>query len=215
MERDADEAHRSERSAERLDRNWDDLLQELRVAQTGVQLLTGLLLTVPFQSRFRELVPQQLTVYLITVSLSVLATGLLVAPVVLHRMLFRQGARGMLVSVAQRFALAGFCTLAFAVVGVCTLIFDVVLGAEAGIVAGAAAFVTVVVLWGVVPMVLRGRIHDEGPTRADVEAVSGRARRLRRRITTRASRPATLSCPPSRPRLWAGRRAPVYAFGRL
>lgn len=73
MTRDADrfgdaewkDAARSETPTMRLDRNWDDLLQELRVAQTGVQLLTGLLLTVPFRSRFLDLVPQQLAVYLI------------------------------------------------------------------------------------------------------------------------------------------------------
>jgi hypothetical protein len=173
MTPDAGRDGHTETQAERLDRNWDDLLQELRVAQTGVQLLTGLLLTVPFQARFRDLDPQQLTVYLIAVSLSVLATGLLIAPVVLHRMLFRQGARGMLVAVAQRFALAGFCTLAFAVVGVCTLIFDVVLGAEAGVVAGIAAFVVVVLLWGVVPMMLRGRLREDEPTGPDMEAVAG------------------------------------------
>lgn len=156
-----DVAVRHETPTARLDRNWDDLLQELRVAQTGVQLLTGLLLTVPFQSRFRDLGPQQLTVYLITVSLSVLATGLLIAPVVLHRILFRQHARRTLVSAAQRFALAGFAMLGLAVVGVCALIFDVVLGANAGIAAGVVAFVAISLLWGIVPLLLRGRSSEE------------------------------------------------------
>src|SRR3954471_22258087 len=87
----------------RLDRNWADLLQELRVAQTGVQLLTGLLLTVPFQSRFAEITAQQRVVYLVTVGLSVTATGLLIAPVILHRVLFRQHGRRQLISAAQRF----------------------------------------------------------------------------------------------------------------
>jgi len=88
---------RRETTTARLDRNWDDMLQELRVAQTGVQILTGLLLTVPFQARFDRLEPQEIVVYLVTVALAVLASGLLISPVVLHRVLFRQHARRTLV----------------------------------------------------------------------------------------------------------------------
>ena len=81
---------RSETETERLDRNWGDLLQELRVVQTGVQLLTGLLLTVPFQARFGDLTDFQRVIYLATVSVSVTSTALLIAPVALHRLLFRR-----------------------------------------------------------------------------------------------------------------------------
>jgi hypothetical protein len=154
-------AARGETRTARLDRNWDDLLQELRVAQTGVQLLTGLLLTVPFQARFGELRPHQIVVYLVTVALAVLATGLLISPVVLHRVLFRQHARRTLVSAGQRLALAGFTLLGFAVVGVCALIFDVVLGVAAGVTAAVVAFVVFGLLWGVWPMVLRARAAEE------------------------------------------------------
>lgn len=143
---------RNETSTTRLDRNWDDLLQELRVAQTGVQLLTGLLLTVPFQARFGQLLPHQIVIYLVTVALAVLASGLLISPVVLHRVLFRQHARRTLVSAGQRFALAGFSSLGLAVVGVCTLIFDVVLGVDAGV---TAAVVTVLVF-----VAAMGRVSD-------------------------------------------------------
>lgn len=149
--------------AERLDRNWDDLLQELRVAQTGVQLLTGLLLTVPFQARFPELVPHQRILYLVVVSLSVLATGLLISPVVLHRVLFRQNARATLVAAGQRFALAGFTVLGFAVVGVIALIFDVVLGATGAAVAGAVTFVVFLGLWGLGPLTMRRLATDDEP----------------------------------------------------
>jgi hypothetical protein len=79
---DADQ--RGETPVERLDRNWGDLLQELRVVQTGVQLLTGFLLTLPFQSRFSDLGPFQQDVYLTTVALAVAATGFLIAPVAVH-----------------------------------------------------------------------------------------------------------------------------------
>jgi hypothetical protein len=144
-----------EEDRERLDRNWDDLLQELRVAQTGVQLLTGLLLTVPFQARFVELSGQQRTVYLVVASLSVFAAGLLITPVVLHRVLFRLDARETLVAAGQRFALAGFTVLGLAVVGVIALIFDVVLGGSAAVIAGAVAFVVISALWAIGPIALR------------------------------------------------------------
>ena len=81
---------RDETEAERLDRNWSSLLQELRVTQTGVQLLTGFLLTLPFQPRFTGLDGIMRTVYLVTVACSLGATVLLVAPVSMHRVLFRR-----------------------------------------------------------------------------------------------------------------------------
>src|SRR5882757_630628 len=85
-----DQSARSETETERLDRNWSSLLQELRVAQTGVQLLTGFLLTLPFQQRFDVLDHTMRIVYLVTVGFSVTATILLIAPVGMHRLLFRQ-----------------------------------------------------------------------------------------------------------------------------
>ena len=84
------DADRDETEAERLDRNWTSLLQELRVTQTGVQLLTGFLLTLPFQQRFTVLDGTMRTIYLITVACSIGSTVLLVAPVALHRVLFRR-----------------------------------------------------------------------------------------------------------------------------
>lgn len=154
-------ARPGETETERLDRNWADLLQELRVAQTGVQLLTGLLLTVPFQSRFVELVAHQRVLYLVTVSLSVLATGLLIAPVLLHRMLFRRHARRELVAAAQRFAVVGLVVLGLAVLGVLGLIFDVVLGGWAGYAAAGVGLVVLVVMWVLVPWGIRRRVSLE------------------------------------------------------
>ena len=153
---------RDETSTERLNRNWQDLLQELRVAQTGVQLLTGLLLTVPFQARFLELAAHHRVVYLVTVALSMLATGLLISPVVLHRVLFRQNARAELVATAQLLALGGFAALGLAVVGVCALIFDVVLGLTAGITAAVVVLVLLSLLWAVGPLVMRARARGHG-----------------------------------------------------
>src|SRR3954462_13209678 len=93
---------RKETATERLDRNWSSLLQELRVVQTGVQLLTGFLLTLPFQPRFDVLDEGMKPVYLGSVASAVAATVLLVAPVGLHRVLFRQRRLAVLVSVAHR-----------------------------------------------------------------------------------------------------------------
>src|SRR5436190_17789810 len=102
-----DEARRDETEIERLDRNWNSLLQELRVVQTGVQLLTGFLLTLPFQQRFTALSQPLRIVYLATVGCSVGATVLLVAPVGIHRLLFRRHRLQVLVSAAHRCAYAG------------------------------------------------------------------------------------------------------------
>lgn len=146
---------RNETPVERLDRNWSDLLQELRVLQTGVQLLTGLLLTAAFQQRFRELSEYQRVVYLCSVALTTLSTALLIAPVAMHRVLFRQHARSSLVASGQRCALAGLATLALAVTGVVQLIFSVVAGTVAGAIAAAIALVAFGTLWSVIPLAYR------------------------------------------------------------
>src|SRR4051795_1046016 len=122
---------RAETPMQRLDRNWADLLQELRVLQTGVQLLTGFLLTLPFQSRFDQLSTLQSVVYLLTVSLAVAATGCLIAPVSLHRILFRRHARAVLVMKSHRLAVVGMLLLAGAIIGAVLLVFDVVAGTVA------------------------------------------------------------------------------------
>jgi hypothetical protein len=124
---------RGETTTERMDRNWNDLLQELRVSQTGVQLLTGLLLTLPFQSRFTQLTGLQHTVYLITVACSVASTGFLIAPVSMHRALFRQRARRALVEAGHVLAIIGLALLGLAVTGVVCLIFGTVLRDATGI----------------------------------------------------------------------------------
>ena len=118
------DADRDETEAERLDRNWSSLLQELRVAQTGVQLLTGFLLTLPFQARFTELDGTMRTVYLVTVACSIGSTVLLVAPVGMHRVLFRRHRLDAIVSASHAFAIAGLLLLGVALGGVGVVIFD-------------------------------------------------------------------------------------------
>ncbi len=142
---------------QRLDRNWVDLLQELRVVQTGVQILTGFLVVLPFQSRFEQLTTAQTTIYLITLCLAVLAMGFLIAPVSLHRLLFRRHARQVTVDVAHRLAQIGLVLLGASIVGVVMLIFDLVLGGAAGTIAAGCAAVVLLVLWGAVPLAIRAR----------------------------------------------------------
>ena len=119
---------RDETETERLDRNWASLLQELRVAQTGVTLLTGFLLTLPFQQRFTELDSVMRAVYLVTVACSIGSTVLLVAPVGMHRLLFRRHRLEALVSASHSYAIAGLLLLGVALAGVSTMIFDLVVG---------------------------------------------------------------------------------------
>ena len=148
---------RDETRAERLDRNWASLLQELRVAQTGVQVLTAFLLTLPFQSKFDELGDGERTLYLATVSCSVLSVVLLIAPVGMHRLLFRRHQLGDLVNMAHRLAIAGLVLLGLALAGAVALVFALVLGPLAAGIAGATVAVAFIVFWVVVPVSMRRR----------------------------------------------------------
>ena len=151
---DADLAPRGE-ALTQLDRHWAELLQELRVVQTGIQVLTGFLLTLPFQPRFEAAPTWQVAVYLVAVGLAVLATALFAAPVSTHRALFRRRARAELVQVGHRCAVAGLACLAGALVAVVLLVVSVLLGGGAGLVAGGVAAVVFAGLWLVLPWWLR------------------------------------------------------------
>jgi hypothetical protein len=140
---------------QRLDRNWVSLLQELRVVQTGVQLLTGFLLTLPFQPRFDGLSTTMRVVYLATVGCSVGATVLLEAPVGIHRLLFRRHRLLSVVSIAHRLAYSGLLLMGLALSGVAVIIFGVVAGHTAGAIAGICALTAQVYFWVVVPLWVR------------------------------------------------------------
>lgn len=154
---------RDETTAERADRNWTDLLQELRVTQTGTQLLTAFLLSLPFQQRFSELDAGQVRTYLVVVLLSVLATALLVSPVALHRAMFRRRRKAETVVAAHRIAVLGLVVLGLAVAGAVLLVFDVVLGRTAGLVACAGVLLALAALWWLLPQLVR-RAHGDGRT---------------------------------------------------
>jgi hypothetical protein len=143
---------RDETPTERLDRNWDEILQELRVTQTGTQILTGFLLTLAFQPRFTDLDPFQVTVYLCLVVLAALSTGLGLAPVSLHRGLFRKKAKASMVSVADTLLQVILGAISLLLSGTTLLIFDVVVGRGAGVIAGVTTLVLTVALWVLLPL---------------------------------------------------------------
>ena len=128
---------RDETETERLDRNWGEILQELRVTQTGTQILTGFLLAVAFQQRFTTLDPFATRVYLTLVILAVLTTGLGLAPVSLHRTLFHRRAKARIVAIANVILRCALIGVALLLSGTVLLIFDLVVDRSAGLVAGA------------------------------------------------------------------------------
>ena len=160
----ADEAlnrGRRETETERLDRNWDELLQELRVAQTGVQILAGFLLTLPFQQRFRELEDSNRVIYLVAFSLAIAATAFIVAPVSAHRLLFRRHAKDPLVRMGHLCALAGLSCLGLSVCAVTFLIFDVVVGRGPAITAALVMLLLFIANWVVLPLSQRRAMREE------------------------------------------------------
>jgi Family of unknown function (DUF6328) len=155
-----DTTERSETEIQRLDRNWVSLLQELRVVQTGVQLLTGFLLTLPFQQRFEILDTTMRMIYLATVGCSIGATVLLEAPVAMHRLLFRRHRIQFVVDTAHRFAYAGLLLMGLSLTGVAVVIFGTVAGPAAGVIAGACAMTAELGCWVLLPLRFR---HETPP----------------------------------------------------
>ena len=148
---------RNETDAERYDRNWIELIQELRVAQTGVQVLAGFLLTLPFSSRFGDIDSQHRTTYLVAFSLAVITVGLMTAPVSLHRFLFGRHEKETLVRVGAFFAKAGVAFMGLTLVTVVILIFGVVVDDTAGYIAGAATLAFFLLAWVALPLAVIGR----------------------------------------------------------
>jgi hypothetical protein len=147
---------RDETTNQRMDRNWNEILQELRVTQTGTQILTGFLLTLVFQPKFAELDGFQRTVYLVLVAVAGLTTALGLAPVLLHRELFRRRMKQVLVRTADLFLRAALTGIAVVLAGTQLLVFDVAVGRRAGVIA-CAATVVVVGLIAALPLWLRAR----------------------------------------------------------
>jgi O-antigen/teichoic acid export membrane protein len=148
---------RNETQHERDDRNLAELLQELRVAGLGVQVLFGFLLALPFTVRFGRLSPAQRDLYVADIVLAAIATASLVGPVAYHRVVFRQHQKERLVKTANVMALAGLAIVAFAVSGAVLLVVSFVVPGTPTAVISLCVFLTFVVLWLAVPLARRER----------------------------------------------------------
>lgn len=148
---------RDESPNERSDRQWIDVLQELRVLQTGTQILTGFLLALAFQPGFVDLGDAQRTFYLVLVVLAALSAIIALAPVALHRILFQRREKQIVVAYGHAALVTALVTVSLLLVGVVAFVFDVVLGDTAAWTAGIVLGLLVTVLWVVIPTVLRIR----------------------------------------------------------
>ncbi|WP_261164392.1 DUF6328 family protein [Microbacterium sp. Marseille-Q6965] len=153
--------YRNETPAERYDRNWLEALQELRVLQTGTQIITGFLLALAFQPAFADLDEGQRTFYLVLVALSGLSAVIALAPVALHRIAFRGGMKRTIVSYGHVALLTALVIVSALLVGVVGFVFEVVLGNAAAWLAASLLAAFVLVLWLFVPLVLRARRAGE------------------------------------------------------
>ncbi len=153
---------RDETPEERADRNWSEVLQEVRVLQTGTQILTGFLLALAFQPAFGDLTDSQKAFYLGLVVLSALSSIVALAPVALHRALFQQRAKAEVVRYGHLALVTALGTVAVLLVGVVAFVFDVVLGGSAFWWALIPLGLLVCAMWLVVPAILRARRRTNG-----------------------------------------------------
>jgi hypothetical protein len=147
-----------ETEAERADRNFGDILQELRVTQTGVQILFAFLLTLPLQSRFTTLDHWERGAFVAALLCSALAAISLIAPVAYHRALYARLLKHQVVIVASRFAVAGLVFLGLAIVFAVDLVLDVVTGRAFALTAAAVLAFVLLVSWLALPLHAR-RLH--------------------------------------------------------
>jgi hypothetical protein len=153
---------RDEGLLERADRNFTELLQELRVTLTGVQILFAFLLTLGFMPRFERVSEFQRDVYVVTLLGSALTTALLITPVAAHRLLFQSGRKAELVRTTHVCLLGGLGSLLLTMVGALLLVLDLVVGGTFAVSAAASVGAAFVALWFVLPLVLRA-VHPPGP----------------------------------------------------
>jgi small-conductance mechanosensitive channel len=146
---------RDENELERADRNLVELLQEVRVVQTGVQILFGFLLTIAFQPKFAKLSSFQKGVYLGTLVAAATTLIMLTAPSSWHRILFRQGDKRHLVAIANRFTVIGLASMGLTMVGVVMLLSDLAFPPWLTALITAVAVIACSVLWYAMPLARR------------------------------------------------------------
>jgi amino acid permease len=169
-----------ESDKERWDRNFADLLQELRVAQTGVQILFAFLLTLPFSARFTETTQFHKDIYLVALLGAAFATAMIISPVAFHRALFRQGRKPELVRFAHRMATGGLAFMLIAMVSSILLITDFLLNRTTAVIVTTVAAAWFLTFWAALPVARRNwtdeEIEDEEHAEQAAEPADGPAR---------------------------------------
>ncbi|GAA4462785.1 hypothetical protein GCM10023170_068050 [Phytohabitans houttuyneae] len=149
-----------ETDKERYERNFADLLQELRVAQTGVQILFAFLMTLPFSSGFDKVNAFQKDVYIIALLAAAAAAATLIAPVAYHRVLFQRGRKAELVRSAHRMASLGLAFMLVAMVSAVLLITDFILDRWLALLLSGITAVWFLLLWLILPLLRRDDRDD-------------------------------------------------------
>src|SRR3982751_5768555 len=158
----AEESHiRYEDEKHRWDRNFGDLLQELRVAQTGVQILFAFLLTLPFSNGFTRTTPFQKYVVIGALLATAASTAMIISPVAFHRALFRQGRKPELVRHAHHMVTGGLAFLLVAMVSSVFLIVDFLLSRPMALILGGVTALFFVVLWAAFPWYRHNWIDED------------------------------------------------------
>jgi amino acid permease len=152
---------KQESEKERWDRNFADLLQELRVAQTGVQILFAFLLTLPFSAQFDRTTAFQRDIYVVALLAAAAATAMIISPVAFHRALFRQGRKPELVRFAHRMATGGLAFMLLAMVSSILLITDFLLNLTLAVILTTIAGAWFLTFWAALPFARRNWTDDE------------------------------------------------------
>jgi cation transport ATPase len=156
-----------ETEKQRWDRNFADLLQELRVAQTGVQILFAFLLTLPFSSGFPQTTRFQKETYVVALIAAAFATAMIISPVAFHRALFRQGRKPELVRFAHRMASGGLGFMLIAMVSSVLLITDFLFSTWAAVILSVVTGAWFLTFWAVLPFARRNWAEEDGDATAD------------------------------------------------
>ena len=165
-----------ETEKQRWDRNFADLLQELRVAQTGVQILFAFLLTLPFSSGFPNTTAFQKDTYVVALIAAAFATAMIISPVAFHRALFRQGRKPELVRYAHRMATGGLAFMLIAMVSSVLLITDYLLNIWAAVILTAITAAWFLTFWAFIPWARRNWMDEDAEEEEEELEVSEASR---------------------------------------
>jgi Family of unknown function (DUF6328) len=148
-----------ETEEQRLDRNYNELLQEMRVLQSGMQILFAFLLSIAFQQRFVEVDTFQRDVYLVTLVSAALATACIIGPVPFHRLIFRRGMKDDLIRASTRYVGAGLAFLFVCITGAMLMVLDFLTSRILAVTVTTVLAVIFFVLWVVLP--IRTRVEED------------------------------------------------------